>query len=118
MTQPKGSFQVLFTGKIVENTLFSNTNAAWLRYDTYVQCTCSTAQLSSGKFVKIMNLVPNWHISLEVIPSSYMSYLGNHLDPTRPNRNCFGQFRGILWNQTWDVHRESTLIMPHWRYLT
>ena len=27
------------------------------------------------------------------------------------NRNCLDQFRGIPWNQTWDVHQGSTLIM-------
>ena len=26
------------------------------------------------------------------------------------NRNCLGQFHEILWNQTTDVHRGSTLI--------
>ena len=57
----------------------------------------------------------HWILLNEAIPmfTDNMSYLNKDffkIYTCQVNPNCLGQFRGIPWNQTTDVHRGSTLI--------
>ena len=57
------------------------------------------------------------NINLDISTVNFLCFQLNTLDTqselgvNRHSRSCLCQFRGIPWNQTWDVHRGLTLII-------